>query len=476
MNRAVIRIGFLPWTLVLVSSALSQTKPDQSRTNAKTPGLASQPALRAQIDQYVAPFVRTNNFSGVILIARGEKKLFEQGYGYANRELKVKNGPETRFHIASVSKTFTAAAILLLEQDARLSVRDRLTKWVPDYAQGDKITIHHLLTHTSGIPNVNNFPDYDKNSLTHHSLEEIISWFKNKPLDFEPGAKYSYSNSNYNLLAYIVEKASGKSYGDFLEERIFSPLHLSHTGHDAGTAILLPDCADGYMPARADEVENAPSLDWSVKTGNGSIFSTAEDLYAWARALKTDKLLRADARTKLFADHGDGVGYGWFVRSKAKHPSIAMNGRAPGFTANLEYFPENDTYVVILSNLYSSITHAMAGDIGTIALGDQRKPAFMDVAALPPSHAVLDLYAGEYLYDETYRFSPNRSANVERRGDWLVLITGGGTASYLLPQAEHTFLDRIYGGIVRFKLDSRGKVAGFDHDFGAFGSYPAVRR
>ena len=154
--------------------------------------------LAARVDAYVLPYVQSNNFSGAILIAQGEKVLLRKGYGQANVELAVPNSPETRFHVASISKSFTAAAVVLLEQRGKLSTSDPLSKHIPGYPNGERITIHHLLVHASGIPNVNNFPDYDRWSLFPHSLDEIIGWFKDKPLEFKPGERYSYSNSNYN--------------------------------------------------------------------------------------------------------------------------------------------------------------------------------------------------------------------------------------------------------------------------------------
>ena len=150
----------------------------------------------------------------------------------ANYEHNIPNTSETKFHLASVSKPFTAVAILLLEEKGLLSVQDPLTKFIPDYPRGDEITIHNLLVHTSGIKNVNVFGNYDRESKFPQTPEKLVKLFKDKPLDFNPGEKYSYSNSNYNLLAFIIEKVSGKSYGEFLKENIFNHLNMKDTGHD----------------------------------------------------------------------------------------------------------------------------------------------------------------------------------------------------------------------------------------------------
>jgi CubicO group peptidase (beta-lactamase class C family) len=440
--------------------------------------VAAQPrttALEARVDAFVEPYVKSGNFSGVILIATGDKKLLEKGYGLANREWNIPNAPDTRFHIASVTKSFTAAAILLLEQRGKLKVQDPISKWIPDYPRGNEITVHHLLTHTSGIPNVNNFPDYEEKALSAHTLPEIISWFKAKPLEFTPGAKYSYSNSNYNLLAFIIEKASGQTYGEFMRANIFVPLNLSATGHDASPAQLIPKRAAGYAPAGANDAENAPFLDWSIKTGNGSLYSTADDLYRWARALTTDALLNADARKRMFTNHVEGTGYGWFIRDKAKRFSIAINGRSPGFSSNLERFPESDTYVVLLSNFYSSITQNMASDLGAIAHGEARQPQLPPVGVKVPIK-LLDEYVGKYKFGEDYQFSPVKDVEIIRRGEWIAVVAGGGGGtSYLLPRGENDFLDRAYGGKLTFERDASGNVVAFVWDFG-FAKFRAKRK
>src|SRR3970040_1295413 len=157
--------------------------------------------IGAKVDFYVQPYLEGNNFSGAVFIARKGKVLVSKGYGMANYELGAPNTPRTKFHIASVSKPFTAAAIMILQERGLLSTDDPLTKFIPDYPNGDKITLHHLLTHTSGIPNVNDFPDYDRDSKFPHTTGNLVEMFKHQPLEFQPGERYRYSNSNYNLLA-----------------------------------------------------------------------------------------------------------------------------------------------------------------------------------------------------------------------------------------------------------------------------------
>jgi CubicO group peptidase (beta-lactamase class C family) len=160
------------------------------------PATAGQRALEQRVDAYLRPLLATNNFSGVVLVAKGDRIIFQKGYGQASIEHRVANGPNTIFQIASVSKPFTSAAIMLMADEGRIGLHSPLTAILPDYPGGDRLTIHHLLTHTSGIPNVNDFPEYEALQRIPHSPAELVAHFKDRPLEFEPGERYSYSNSN----------------------------------------------------------------------------------------------------------------------------------------------------------------------------------------------------------------------------------------------------------------------------------------
>ncbi len=216
------------------------------------PALAafSQPpgqSLEAKVDAYIAPYVEAKDFSGAVLLAKGDRILLRKGYGLADQELGVANGPETKFQIASVTKTFTAAAVALLEKQGLLHLDDPLAKYIPDFPRGGEIRIAHLLAHSSGIPDVYSLPEYEEMKTRRVSAADLIALLKTKPLDFAPGTASSYSNSGYVLLAEIVEKVSGRSYQDFLRERIFAPLHLDHTGPWERQPIV-PGRAAGYEP------------------------------------------------------------------------------------------------------------------------------------------------------------------------------------------------------------------------------------
>jgi CubicO group peptidase (beta-lactamase class C family) len=414
--------------------------------------------FKAKVDEYIKPFIDAGGFSGAVLIAKGGKIVLSNGYGMANYELDIPNTPQTKFHIASISKTFTATAIMMLEEREKLSTHDSILKFIPDYPSGDKITIHHLLTHTSGIPNVNDFPDYEEKSRFPHTLEEIISWFKDKPLEFKPGEKYSYSNSNYNLLAFIIEKVSGKSYGEFMKENIFEPLGMTNTGHDGMAGALLKNLASGYEPAGGSGIENAPYLDWSIKTGNGSLYSTVEDLYKWDRALYTDKILKKNSLNKMFIDYGNGVGYGWFVGKHLNRRVVYYNGRSPGFTSYLDRFVDDDVCIIILSNNYAPVPHLMVKDIAAILFGESYKvPAEMRPVNLEKE--ALDLLVGRYRFGKDF-YRPEAVVEVKKEANYLVMKWSENYVSPLLSLSPTTFLDRNFWAKIIFEKDASGKAIG----------------
>jgi CubicO group peptidase (beta-lactamase class C family) len=447
-RTSVFLCGHALITLITVAPAYAADIPDKT--------------LAAKVDAYIQPYVDGRNFSGAILIARKGRVLFAKGYGMANYELAVPNRPDTRFHIASISKSFTAAAILILEERGQLQVKDTLAKFIPDYPQGDKITVHHLLTHTSGIPNVNNFSNYAEESRSRLALSEIIALFKDTPLEFQPGARFRYSNSNYNLLAFLIEKVSGKKYGEFLEENIFRPLQMNATANDDGSDALIPSRASGYVPAGLQDVENAPFLNWSIKIGNGSLYSTVEDLYKWDRALYSDVILKKSTRDRMFTDYG-GFGYGWFVRKKFDHRVIAINGRSPGFTSSLDRFIDDDVAIILAANTYSGMTQSMADDIAAIVFEEKysNPPRPVNLSA-----DVLGNYAGRYQFGQDFTFNPGATVTVENIDDTLRMVTGEST-TYLLLQSETKFVDRLFGGMVTFTKGPDGKVTGLTWNFGS---------
>ena len=412
-----------------------------------------------KVDAYIQPYLDAGGFSGTILAAKGGEILLNKGYGMANYEFNVPNSPGTKFQIASISKTFTAAAIMLLQERGKLDIHDTLEKFIPGYPGGNKITIHHLLTHTSGIPDVNMFPEYEQKSKFPQTLEQIISMFKDKPLIFKPGEKYGYSNSNYNLLAYIIEKVSGLDFGRFLQENIFKPLDMRDTRHHGDASAIIKNLAPGYAPYGATGLKRADFIDWSIKTGNGSLYSTTIDLYKWDRSLYTEKILKKSSLDEMFKNHINGTGYGWFIRKRFNRRVVQYNGRSPGYTSFLERYIDDDVCIIILSNNYSPVPHMIIRDLGAIIFGEEYKiPGRIKTAKIDPQ--VLATYTGCYQFDANF-YRPQAVVNVVRKDGDLFFQWSETYISPLRPLSEIKFLDRLFWAYIIFQKDGAGEVSGF---------------
>jgi CubicO group peptidase (beta-lactamase class C family) len=409
--------------------------------------------LERRVDNYLAPYVKGNNFIGAVLIAKGDRILVKRAYGEASYELQVPNTPATRFHIASISKPFTAAAVLILEQRGLLRLSEPVSRFLPEFPNGQKITLAHLLTQTSGITNVNNLPEYATASRFPQTPASLIELFKSKPLGFEPGAKYEYSNSNYNILAFVIEQVSHKGYGEFLKETLFAAAGLRDTGHDGNASEVIANAASGYQPKGITGLERAPYVDWSAKTGNGSLYSTTEDLLKFVRAYRQGRLLPREKVEELWVAR-PGHNYGWFVRQRHGVTAVASNGRSPGFTSSLEYYPERDLTIIVLSNSYSPVSQSpVAEDLAGMALGDKDVPAA--IAPIELSTANLQRLAGGYQFDEKF-FRPNAKVAIRVEGTELVLDWGGGTQSDLMPVAPNEFIDRQFWSRLVFDQSAGG--------------------
>jgi CubicO group peptidase (beta-lactamase class C family) len=410
--------------------------------------------LANRLEAYLKPFVETGNFSGAVLVARKGRVLFRHSYGMANYELQVPNSPETRFHIASVSKPLTAAAILQLEEQGRLSLADHVSRFVPTFPNGDRITLDNLLTHTSGIPDINDLSDYDTFARSPHTLQELVDKFANVALEFQPGSGYSYSNSNYNLLALVLEKVTGETYGDYLRKHILDPLGMRDSGHDGEASRLIPGVASGYRPAGISAWEKAPYTDWSTKTGNGSLYSTVDDLYRFDRALNTDAILKLPARQKSFAE-GEGNRYGWYVYERLGHHLIAGKGHGAGFAAELDRFPDDDVTIILLCNSHGTASQdPIARALAAIVFGQEPPaPPAMRAATVPQS--TLASYAGTYQYGPDWS-TPNEKVTLTAEPGYL-LLDYGGFRTPLIPLSADAFLERTYFGPVVMSRDAGGK-------------------
>jgi CubicO group peptidase (beta-lactamase class C family) len=344
-----------------------------------SPASGEDPDLRSKIEGYLEARSRDNGFSGSVLVARDGVPIFRGGYGMANLEHDVPNTPGTKFRLGSITKQFTAAAVLILREWAMLDVRETIKEYLPDCPEAwDEVTIHHLLTHTSGIPSYTDLPGYERTKRDPTTLDALIARVREKPLEFRPGERFAYSNSGYAVLGRIIEEVSGKPYGAFLAANLFEPLGMGDTGYD-DPAQVLKRRASGYT-RRTGKTVNADYIDMSIPHAAGALYSTVDDLLKWDRALATDQLLSRKSREAMFtpsrnrSDSGPGYGYGWLIVRAFGRPMVAHGGGIDGFACDFRRFPDDRVCVVVLSNVEGAAVEKIGNDLSVLVFGPDARP------------------------------------------------------------------------------------------------------
>ncbi|TFW31962.1 serine hydrolase [Massilia horti] len=419
-----------------------------------------------RLDQIVQSYVDDNNFTGAVLVARDNKVLLNKGYGEANREWAIPNGPDTKFRIASVSKQFTAAAILVLAERGKLNVDDKVSSYIPDApASWKDITIFHLLTNTSGIPDFTGFPNFSAIQATPTTAAKTIASFRDKPLEFTPGERFKYSSSGYVLLGYLIEKISNQSYEQFLQDAIFTPLGMKNSGYDRN-ATVMAHRASGYTMTKAG-VENSQYTDMSLPYAAGALYSTTQDLLRWQRALYGGKFLSPQSLKRMTTAYKDDYAFGLDVISSAGVQEISHDGHIQGFRSFIGHYPASNVDVIILGNLdgrantplmQHKLAKVAAG--GTVVLHSERKE-------IPVAVSTLKKYEGTYrLMGEKY--------TLEVRGDKL-WAGGNGKWRWQQLKAESDsvfFYEHLKDVSVEVIRDNSGNATSIVmHNLGK--SYPA---
>ena len=410
-------------------------------------GYAQAPSRMDQIVQY---YVSNNQFMGSALVALGDQILFSKSYGSANLEWNIPNTPATKFRLGSITKQFTAASILLLEERGKLKIDDPIKKYLPDAPVAwDKITIYHVLTHTAGIPSYTNSPDYNKLRPFPHTPEQIVALFRDKPLEFEPGLKMAYSNSGYILLGYLIEKISGQSYQDFVQKNIFTPLGMKDSGYDSNSAII-PLRAAGYSPGPNGPV-NAEFEHMSVPFSAGALYSTTKDLLRWEQGLFGGKLLSAGTLSKMTTPFKDGYAIGVGVDTVNGRQQISHGGGIAGFDTYLTYFPDEKLTVVVLANLNGNAPQQIAGRLAAAARGETViLPSERKAVKVEPK--VLEQYVG------TYKLSPGAEVTITIEGNQLFTQITGQQKYPIFPESETRFFLKILDATNEFLKDDKGAV------------------
>ena len=344
-----------------------------------------------QIDGLMKLYFDYGQFNGTVLVAENGKIVYQKGFGLADMEWNIPNKPDTKFRLGSITKQFTSTLVLQLVEEGKLSLEGKLSDYLPYYREdtGKKVTIHHLLTHTSGISSYTNLPNFGRElSRDPYPVEEFVKKFCSGDLEFEPGAKFSYNNSGYFLLGAVIEKITGKPYEKVLEDRIFKPLGMKNSGYDH-YATIMPGRAAGYEQS-LEGYTNAPYLDMSLPYAAGSLYSTVEDLYIWDQALCTDRLLSAKMKQLLFKPHvqnpGSAYGYGWAVGKKNLPQStrevsfVAHGGGINGFNTLIERYVDDKHLIVLLNNTGGTNLGEMSTAIGRILYGEPYDPPKKSIA------------------------------------------------------------------------------------------------
>lgn len=348
------KYGLTPWQVARIYGRSDVAKKLASKgADTRLP----LPKPETLVDAIFADLTKGQSSGAAVLVARDGQVLFSKGYGFASLEHNVPVTPDTKFRIGSISKQFTAAAILRLQEQGKLSVNDPLSKFIADYPRGNEVTVHHLLTHTSGIHSYTGKADFLKSVTVPVKPEDLIQSFKNDAFDFDPGARWSYNNSGYFLLGSIIERVSGQSYAGYLKAQFFDPLGMKDTGVHDSTAILEHE-AVGYS-YESNALKKALNWDMSRAGGAGALYSTVKDLYLWNEALFAGKVLgeavlkAAWTPVKTGSQQQppeEGYGYGWGIGRLRGLPSIAHGGGLQGFLSHLARYPAEKLTVTVLAN------------------------------------------------------------------------------------------------------------------------------
>ena len=453
----------LPWCLLLaaglaVGAVRLEAAPAAGATSPGAPAAKPSPSNTA-LDAMLAAAYPTERPGAVVLVKRGDKVLLRKGYGLANLELGVPLQPESVFEIGSITKQFTAAGILLLAERGRLRLDDEITRYLPDFpTHGKKITIQHLLTHTSGIADYTHLPEWAAHMREDLAPSAIVALIKDKPLDFAPGERWAYDNSGYFLLGMVIEKAGGKSYAQFMMDEIFRPLGMKSTRYGSNKD-LIPHRACGYEPA-GDGFANAEYHSMTQPYAAGALVSDVDDLAIWDRALYGESLLSKETLARMFTagqvSSGASTRYanGWVFGELAGHAVVWHNGGIPGFATALLRVPDQRLLVVVLSNDggHEPPPHTMARRIAAQALGVPERPPTLPAGALDT--ATLDGYVGVYVDQEKV------VRTVRREGGRLFAQRRGGEKAELLPIARDRFVYEDVPAQLAFQRDAQGRVSG----------------
>lgn len=435
-----LSIGFL----VFLTFIYGQTKQDRQ--------------LEKNLDNLLSPQFKIAEPGCEILVAKKGEIVYKKAFGNANMELNVPIRPDMVFNLASVTKQFTAVGILQLVEHGKISLTDSLQKFIPDFpSKGYTITIENLLTHTSGIRDYMQI-DYVNLYMERWDFKpkQLIDSFKNYALVFEPGTKFSYSNSGYYLLGYIIQIVSGQSYQSYIQDHLLKPLGLVHTYFDS-SSIIIPNRVNGY---RKEEgvFKNADFWSPTIEYAAGGLISNVDDLFKWHKGLYSYQILKKETLEKAFVPYQlkdrteTGYGYGWFLKTSNGIKSIEHEGGIPGFKSNVIYFPAEDIFIAALFNCGTVAVDDLSNTISSIALG---KPLQTDVKI---NTNLLDEYEGDY----QLTIDTSRTITMRKQNNQLIAEVSKTEKIPILFQSETNFqFKNLLDANCEF-IKEKGKVTRFN--------------
>ena len=407
-----------------------------------------------KLDALIDAYAKLYKFNGSALVAKNGVILLNKGYGYRNATDKVANNEQTIFQLGSVTKQFTSAVILKLQEEKKLSVSDKLSKYFPGYPKGDSITIEQLLTHTSGIYNYTNDGKFMANEVTKSANREMMmALFKDKPLDFSPGSSWSYSNSGYSLLGYIIEAVTKKPYEQAVRKYIFTPLKMTYSGFDF-THLKSNEKAIGYFKLNDKEKVEAPIVDSSVSFSAGAIYSTIGDLYLWHKALQKNSILSREQQEKAYTPVKNRYGYGWSIDSIEGKRRVSHGGGIHGFITTIARVPEDDICIVLLSNASNTTVGEISKSIFAILYGKEYElPKERTEIKLPEEK--LKEYVGEY------ELNKDLHVVISLKEGALVAIPTGQKTEILYAEKEDLLFVKSQDIQLEFTRNEKKEIDGF---------------
>lgn len=427
--------------------------------------LAQSADLEQHLREYLQAHYANRDFMGEVMIADDNQILAHVTLGMADIESQRLHQSGDIYHVASLTKQFTGAAIALLVSRGQLSLDDTLGKLLPDFSAkilgSSDVSVRMLAQHEAGIPDYNGFPEYALNSQTAMTLDDILDWITNNVSKIEP-AGYNYSNSHFALLARIIEIASGQGYREFTRTELFLPAGMTNTDHYRAEEVITGRSA-GYDPGHGNDLVNAPVLDNSMKFGSGSLHTTVPDLLAWHRALRNNMVLDSDAQAIYLraSENGYALGVGIATDAATGQRVASHDGKSPGASAYIKRWLDDGRVMIVLSNVNSGVLNQMKDDL-TRLMDDEEVESPQPRRIRTVTEEALRVLVGHY------RFPPQTDIRIVQQNGGLSLYWGNsGLVQHLAPLADSDwFYMGTRGDRIRFRYSGDGEVSGLEYDWG----------